>query len=407
MRRFGAEMRAAGACVSLDTTARSGSYPGVPGANADVPIERTRASHASERARGLGCAALLFVLVSRPALADEPGLTIETGSPDALCPDLATTRAAVQRRLGQLVMPDGSAFTARYTIGHAPAGSPRDFVRLELFGPDQSVQLSRDLPLDGESCSTMADVIALVLDRHFRALLGREPSADEVEPSASPATAAGADPAPAGAPPAPASGGTPLDAGTAPIDGAPLLRAPPETELRATSSARESASGLTAFSLELAFREPARPALGGRAVVNLWPHGVAGAALHVGLVPDREKLPAGGEVTSNELVTRAFVAWASRLGAFDAYAGPGLRLSVARGAGRGLGQDAAGIRLLPCFGADAGLVWRSDEHWALSASAALDVMVPRLGGWFAVEDVDVLVPAPVRVWLGVGIGYAP
>src|SRR5690242_17602895 len=113
------------------------------------------------------------------AAAQGEGLRIETGSPDALCPELESTRAAVRRRLGELVVPDGPGFVARYTIGHAPAGTPRDFVRLELRGSDGLVLLERDLPLEGESCSTMAEVIALVLDRYFRALLAREPASGE------------------------------------------------------------------------------------------------------------------------------------------------------------------------------------------------------------------------------------
>ena len=330
---------------------------------------------------------LLGALPCPSAGADEPGLTIETGSPDALCPDLTTTRAAVERRLGQLVVPDGSAFTARYTIAHAPAGTPRDFVRLELFGPDRVVQLTRDLPLDGESCSTMADVIALVLDRHFRAVLGREP----VEP------AVPAVPAVDAAPPAAldtvdnqaaASSGPPVevDAGDAPVV--------------------EPAAGDRSFSVELAFREPDRPALGGRALLGLWPHGLAGVALHVGLTQDHETV-AGGEAASRELVTRGFLAWAPRSGRLRPYVGPGLRLSVARGTGRGLPTSESGVVLRPSFGLDTGVVWRSTGRWALSASAALDVMVPRMGGWFSVENDEVLAPAPVRIWLGVGVGYAP
>src|SRR5690606_25269599 len=104
------------------------------------------------------------------ARATSPGLSVETGSPDALCPDLNRTREAVGRRLGALEVPSGRGWRARYTIGHAPEGSPRDFVRLELFAPDGRVRLTRNLPLGSDSCSAMADVIALVLDRYFRSL---------------------------------------------------------------------------------------------------------------------------------------------------------------------------------------------------------------------------------------------
>src|SRR5258706_2731831 len=45
------------------------------------------------------------------------GLTVETGSPDALCPDLSATRQAVHDRIGQLTL-EGDRWMARYTIGH-------------------------------------------------------------------------------------------------------------------------------------------------------------------------------------------------------------------------------------------------------------------------------------------------
>jgi hypothetical protein len=63
---------------------------------------------------------------------DVAGFTLETGSPDALCPELETAREVAQRRLGSLVVEGRRGWHARYTIAHAPDGLPRDFVRLEL-----------------------------------------------------------------------------------------------------------------------------------------------------------------------------------------------------------------------------------------------------------------------------------
>ncbi|MET0413030.1 MAG: hypothetical protein ABW217_17115, partial [Polyangiaceae bacterium] len=103
-----------------------------------------------------------------------PGWRVETGSPDALCPDLGLTEAALERRLGTVVTAPGTFFRVLYTVGHAPQGHPRDFVHLELFAPDGTLQLSRDLPLEGP-CATMADVIAVVIDGHFRPLPHEEP----------------------------------------------------------------------------------------------------------------------------------------------------------------------------------------------------------------------------------------
>jgi hypothetical protein len=379
---------------ALDRPEGSESYPGVlPHADADPSCERARWGRGAFAAP-LAAVAWLSLLglvasTSRIARADAPGLTIETGSPDALCPDLATARAAVERRLGQLVVPDGSAFTARYTIGHAPSGTPRDFVRLELFGPDGKVQLARDLPLDGESCSTMADVIALVLDRHFRALLGREPAPE-------PAVEAGP-PAPAPAPAPPSASGMKAEVSPA-ID---ADRGP--ADIGAGASRPRSADSI---SVELASHGMGHVALGARAIVGLGPQVLVGGALHLGLSEEREVVSAG-EVNSRELVTRAFVAWAPRWGALDAYLGPGLRLALARGTGEGLATSDSGLRLRPCFGADAGLAWHPGERWVLSAFTAVDVMVPRMGGWFSVDGSEVLEPPPLRLWLGVGVGYSP
>jgi hypothetical protein len=115
-----------------------------------------------------------------------PGLRVETGSPDALCPDLAAAQAAVMARLGVVGVNGHAGWTARYTSWHAP-DQEGDFVRLEVTDPSGIQRLVRDLPLAGESCSTMAQVIALVLDRYFRELdgPGRAAPAPEKTPPAS------------------------------------------------------------------------------------------------------------------------------------------------------------------------------------------------------------------------------
>src|SRR5688572_15537513 len=98
------------------------------------------------------------------------GLLVETGSPDALCPDLASAEAAIHARLGELEAGDSANWRLRYTMGHAPAATSGDFVRLELYDPENELRLSRDVPLAGESCATVARVMALVIDRFFRAM---------------------------------------------------------------------------------------------------------------------------------------------------------------------------------------------------------------------------------------------
>jgi hypothetical protein len=332
------------------------------------------------------------------ALAQEAGLSIETGSPDALCPELESTRAAVRRRLGELVVPNGSGFVARYTIGHAPAGSPRDFVRLELRGGDGAVLLARDLPLEGEGCSTMSEVIALVLDRYFRALLAREPAAPAAD------SRAAAEPEARSSEPRAAA----RDASSPPaIAGEESLPTP--SSIAAAPVLAASAAALPArldeLALELAFRRPQRPALGLRATFELWPHSYAGTALHLSLIADRETLADGAEVTSRDAVWRAYAAWGPTFGALRTYLGPGMCASVAQGAGRGFTRDAAGLRLSWALGLNIGAIWSMQDAWTLHASGALDWTLSDWGGKFDVAGQEVLEPAPLRAWLGIGAGY--
>jgi len=113
------------------------------------------------------------------------GLAVETESPDALCPDLATTREAIHNRLGTLALGgEERGWTARYTVGHAP-GEAGDFVRLELLDPGGVLRLQRDLPRQDEACATLAQAIALVIERYFRELA----PALTVEPGLAPSTA--------------------------------------------------------------------------------------------------------------------------------------------------------------------------------------------------------------------------
>jgi hypothetical protein len=355
---------------------------------------RVTRSGGTSRAR-LGLFALATLCRAKLALAEDAGLSIETGSPDALCPELASTRAAVSRRLGALSLPDGSSgYRARYTIGHAPVGSPRDFVRLELFGPDGALQLSRELPLEGESCSTMAEVIALVLDRYFRALLAGEPE-EESPPEALPAPS----PPPAASTPPSASASAPAQttaSGLGPTSSPDLPRI-------AGGAAAPDRLRLLAF--EVAFRNPVQPALGVRAMTEPWPSIYIGTALHVGLGSDSEVLQGGGEVSSRDATLRVYVGWGPELGPVRTYIGPGFRFSLSRGSGRGLESLDVGYRASGAAGLDAGAIWVMADGWSFGVAAALDVSFAELGGRFYIDQEEVLAPKPLRGWVGMALGY--
>src|SRR5579859_1700456 len=103
------------------------------------------------------------------------GLTIETKTPDAHCPDLAATRKAADERLAVLDAAGPGRWRAVYTIVYAPDTTDGNRVHLELFDPKGQRRLERDLPVRGESCGAMADVLVVVLERYFRDLGGSNP----------------------------------------------------------------------------------------------------------------------------------------------------------------------------------------------------------------------------------------
>ena len=142
----------------------------------------------TETNRTVRCSLLVSTLMLAATARAQPaeqGLVVETGSPDALCPDLRMTREAIQSRLGTLALDgDQHGWTARYTAGHAP-GSTGDFVRIELFDPSGTRRLVRDLPRAGESCATLSQAIALVVERYFRELApapASEPATADLPP---------------------------------------------------------------------------------------------------------------------------------------------------------------------------------------------------------------------------------
>ncbi|HEX2730510.1 MAG TPA: hypothetical protein VHM70_02860 [Polyangiaceae bacterium] len=110
------------------------------------------------------------------AFALSGGLTVESSSPDALCPPLALTRQAVEARLGSVQL-DG-AWIARYGLVHRSGG---DFVTLELLDPEGQLKLAREFPLIASDCATTARVIALVLERYFMRPVSAAPAVAATE----------------------------------------------------------------------------------------------------------------------------------------------------------------------------------------------------------------------------------
>lgn len=107
---------------------------------------------------------------------------LDTDTPDALCPELAMTRDAVRKRLGSLDVDGGGTWHGRYSTVHDPTGRRGDYVRLVIIDPAGVEKAARELPIRGESCATVAQAIALVVDGFFRDL-GQAPDNDVAPPS--------------------------------------------------------------------------------------------------------------------------------------------------------------------------------------------------------------------------------
>jgi hypothetical protein len=107
-------------------------------------------------------------------------LVVETGSPDALCPNVKLVTEAVHARLGTL-KEEQAGWRARYTIGHAPGTDEGDFIRLEVFDPTAQVRFTRDLPILNETCATLAQTIAIVVGTYFTSLASMDRIEDTTE----------------------------------------------------------------------------------------------------------------------------------------------------------------------------------------------------------------------------------
>jgi hypothetical protein len=95
---------------------------------------------------------------------------LDTDTPDALCPELGMAREAVAKRLGELEVEGNGTWRGRYRIVHDPSGRRGDYVALSIFDPQGAEQLNRELPIQGESCATLVQAMALIIDGYFRDL---------------------------------------------------------------------------------------------------------------------------------------------------------------------------------------------------------------------------------------------
>jgi hypothetical protein len=115
-----------------------------------------------------------WLLIALGSAVQATEFQLNTDTPDSLCPELSMTRNAVRQRLGQLETEASGRWHGMYSSVHDPTGRRGDYVRLVISDVEGREQLTRELPMKGESCETLVQAIALVVDGFFRELAQSE-----------------------------------------------------------------------------------------------------------------------------------------------------------------------------------------------------------------------------------------
>ena len=309
------------------------------------------------------------------------GLTVDSESPDALCPPVEETRAAVAARLGSVEL-EGT-WHASYVLVHRAQG---DFVSLSLHDPNGALRLSRELPVQGGSCATLSRVIALMLERFFlrpeQTTPSEPPTESNTPPPAPAATPAANEPAadePAHSLAAPPP---PRDVATAPP--------PPHTQRFRVSANLWATTSWLAPSLRLERELSEHYGFGLNAGFDLSDHETQ---VFEGSARVR-RLPI------SLLAERGFALSRS----IDAYAGLELLGVVEDAHTSELAHSGGGLRVVPGLGARLGsrLFGQSlaQPFVELTAAWLLGMAAPA----FRVGDEEILVPKALVFGLALGIG---
>lgn len=303
-----------------------------------------------------------------PVLTLASRLAVETGSPDALCPDVASAEEAIYARLGELHAEDARHWRVRYTMAHAPDASSGDFVRLQIFDPKNRLRLSRDLPLAEESCSTMAQAIALVVDRYFRQLvhdeeMGPVSTPDREEPQ--------------------------RDEVTEPADREPK----PHTDALVLSAH----AGVST--------EPVSPTLGLSLSREIASFSLRSMLTWV-VLPLTEELERGGRAELRTALVRVIPSLELSLGRTRLGLGPTVALAGEWGSTTAVPESSVGYRTTAAVGGAAVLRFSVGTGSALELSIVVEAPARPFGGEFVVENDEVLVPPGLRGFASLGFGPA-
>ena len=274
---------------------------------------------------------------------------LDTDTPDSLCPELTMTRDAVRQRLGQLETEGGGRWHGSYSTVHDPTGRRGDYVRLVIRDAEGKEHLNRELPIKGESCDTLAQAIALVIDGFFRELT-QSPTREEAEENPPP-------------PQHPLGRVTPSERPTAlpPIASTtptPKLAGTPEQVGFALGGSYESVPSKPALTIAFSVAQPGRwrtQLQAGIPFADLREQHDVGAAVGY-VIPVRWAL-------SYALEPLVRVQW---------FIGPEALLSVEHGAAKGVPNVHTGWRVSPGIGAQTGLAYWVTRSVGLAASVSGD-----------------------------------
>jgi len=307
------------------------------------------------------------------------GLNVETGTPAALCPDIAEVRRAVRDRL---TIEGEGEWLASYDLVHRPQSEAGDFVRLELRDPAGRLRLRRELPRSGASCVALAQAVAMVLEGYFR-----HPG-EPIDEAAAPAV-------PAPPPTAPAARVQTTSAPPA-RDTSPVPRPPGTGLVVAVTGAWNASPSSPALALGLSYGGAAR-----------WAVGIQGAWLTSEQAHAVELEPGEG---MGFLRSTLLQAWgAMRLGGarpIELLVGPELALAIDRMHTTNVPAGSANVRAAFGGGARGELrIWLG-RRAALSFVAAADYSPRAWAGRFKIEEVEAEpFPSPTaRLLLGVSLG---
>jgi hypothetical protein len=332
------------------------------------------------------------------ALSASTGLVVETPAVDALCPDLQQTRLAVSARIGELDVLPGHPWRASYTVVHAPSSGKPDVIRLELVDPDANVRLRRDLPLEGQSCRDMAEVIALVLDRYFRSL--RQGTALEGSPDAS-ASGPGVDESPRRAVPSPpeAATGAPSEPQTPDTHSTSVV--PPPRLVRPKTAARRSLW----LGAGAGWSTPERGL-----ALELATHAELARYFQLGLnvlvaTSSDDEVVGLGEAHLQTRAARVWLALNNPTEGWTSWAGPEIGLCADHGWTTGLAHDGSAWRPRFVFGLAAGTAAWLLPHWALTLRAGVDASPRSLTAELAVADRVVLRQSALQAYATLGVAY--